>query len=268
MLQHVALRDFFWYAEIVLRTALLARLIHLGLVRRYPVLATLLGFTVVRSLVLAFLMKTGGGLFGQRSYSALYVPTQPIIWVLYFLLILELYSIMLEDFPGVRRLGRLVLYTALGTVAGVCSVLILVEQQTAADGYPVLSFLALQERSIFLGLGVLTLLLLLFVAHYQLSIPRNVWVLVASFGGYFLANALLVAVRWYLGGEFTPIRNVLSPLLVLAAFLGSVAMLSKAGEAEKRPISSLWGARNRELEATLAQELRGFNRVLLKVLKQ
>ena len=51
-----------------------------------------------------------------------------------------------------------------------------------------LSYLVLEYRGVFLCLGVLALLLLLFVAYYRLAIRRNVWVLYTSFAGYFLAS--------------------------------------------------------------------------------
>jgi hypothetical protein len=110
------------------------------------------------------------------------------------------------------------------------------------------------------------LLLLLFVSHYQLSIPRNVWLLVGGFGSYFILNAILLALRRYFGDQFIPTRNLVSPLLSLAAILGSL-MISKAGEIETRPIRALWAARNREIENGLALQLRGFNSALIKVLR-
>jgi hypothetical protein len=258
----------FWYVEIALRAFLLARVLQLGLAKRYPVLTTLLGFMTARSVVSIFLLQAGKQGIYSRAYSWVYVVSQPILWVLYFLFILELYSRMLEEFPGIRRLGRLVLYSALGLTTALCGVLIAVDHQAGRETYPFLAMLVLQERSVFLGLGALTLLLLLFVAHYRLSIPRNVWVLVACFGGYFLGNATLLTLRRYFGDGFMPIRNLVSPLLVLSALSGALILLSKAGELETRPMSRLWKAQDPELEENLAFQLRGFNRALGKVLNQ
>jgi hypothetical protein len=263
------LRDAFWYVEIALRAILFIRLLQLGLARRYAVLSAFLALTTVRSLVLAYLMRTETPVgWSGTAYGWVYVLTQPVIWAVYFLLILELYSRMLEEFPGVRRLGRVVLFSALGTATALCCALILIDRQAGREAYPFLSLLVLQERSVFLCLGALILLLLLFVSHYRLSIPRNVWVLVACFGGYFLANGALLTFRRYFGGDFAPLRNVISPLLLLSALSGALILLSKAGELETRPMSRLWKAQDPELEQTLAFQLRGFNRALGKVLNQ
>ena len=261
-------RQVFWYIEIALRGLLLARVLQMGLAKRYPVLTTLLGFTTARSLVSMFLERAGTRGISGAAYSWVYVIGQPIIWVLYFLFILELYSRMLEEFPGIRRLGQLVLFSALGLATILCCVLMVVDQQAGRETYPFLAFLVLQERSVFLCLGALILLLLLFVAHYRLSIPRNVWVLVACFGGYFLGNATLLTLRRYFGEDFMPIRNLVSPLLVLSALSGALILLSQAGELETRPMSRLWKTQDPELEQALAFQLRGFNRALGRVLNQ
>jgi hypothetical protein len=256
-----------WFTEISLRVILLGQILRLKLAKRYAVLTVFLGFTAARSLVLAYLMRTEPPQgWSGRHYGLVYGFTQPILWALYFLLILELYSLILEEFPGIRRFGRLVFFSALAAATALCCALIVVDQQAGFDPYPILSWLVLQERSVFLCLGALTLLLLLFVSHYRLAIPRNVWVLVGCFGGYFVCNAALLALRRYFGGDFAPVRNLISPLLVLSALGGALALLSKAGEVETRPISSLWKARDPELEESLVLQLRSFNRALGKVM--
>lgn len=247
---------------------LLARLFLAGVARRYPVLTVYLGFGVVRGALMVYLLQSGKRLLGLQGYGLVYVVTQPVLWVFYFLLLLEFYSVILEDFPGVRRLGRLVLFSALVAVTLVCCVVIVLDEQAGMDPYPVLAYLVVQERSIFLSLSALTLSLLWFAWHFRLSIRRNVWVLCACFGGYFLAGAMVLTLRRYFGQDFAPLRNLSNALFYFVALLGAVLFLSKAGETETHPISVIWGRRNRELEAALAVQLRSFNQVLVKTLRQ
>lgn len=202
------------------------------------------------------------------AYAWAYVLSQPVLWALYFLLILELYSLMLEEFPGIRRLGRMVLLSALGAITLVSCALIVLDHQAGFDPYPFLSYLTLQQRSIFLCLSALTLLLLLFTAHYRLPIARNVWILYASFGAFFLASAFLFTLRRYFGAGFASTRDLLGLVVYFAGLLGASLFVSRPGELQKRPISEIWGRRNRDLEAALSSQLQGFNQVLLKVLRQ
>ena len=154
---------------------LAGRLVELGLVKRYPVLLAVLSFGFVRGAVQAYLLRAGKELL--NAYDLVYWVTQPVVWALYFLLILELYSRMLEGYPGVRRLGRVVMLSALAAVTLACCIVIVLDERAGFDHYPLLSYLVLQHRTIFLSLSGLTLLLLLFVAHYGIAVSRNVWTL-------------------------------------------------------------------------------------------
>ena len=222
----------------------------------------------MHSAVLVYLWRHATGPLGFGPYGWTYAITQPILWAFYFLLTLEFYSLMLEEFPGIRRLGRLVMFGSLGGVTAASLALLFLDQQAGVEHYPLLFFLALQQRTVFLSLSGITLLLLLFVAHYRLGIRRNVWILCACFGGYFLSSAALFTLRDHFGDAFTPLRDLAGALVHFCVLLGASFFLSRAGETEVRPISAMWGSRDRELEAALTVQLRGFNQVLVKVLRQ
>ncbi|HYM13607.1 MAG TPA: hypothetical protein VEU62_22895 [Bryobacterales bacterium] len=260
-------RDILWYAGIALDAALALRLFQLRLAKRYPVLSLLLCFSVGRSLGLAYLRHDHQRLFGLSGYSLAYFITQPAVWVLYFLLVLELYSRMLEEYPGIRRLGRVVLLSALASVTLACAAVILVDHQAGFDRYPFISYLILQDRSVYLSLSTLILLLLLFVAHYRIPIRRNVWILYCSFGGYFVAEALLYTLRRYFGSAFAPVRDLAGALFYLALLVGAVLLFSPAGETESRPATTLWEGRRPELETALSVQLQGFNQALVRALR-
>ncbi len=260
-------RDLLWHLGTVLDALLAARLVQLGLVRRYPVLCTRLCFDVARNSVLAYFFYSAKNLSGFQRYGVVYAITQPVIWALYFLLVLELYSLMLEDFPGIRRMGRVVMLTAVAASTVGCCLFIVLDEQVGFDRYPLLSYLVLQQRSVYLCLSALVLLLLTFVAHYRLHIRHNIWVLFLCFGSCFLVNALLFALRRYYGDAFRPSRDLVSSLCYPVALLGAVLFLSKAGETESHQISVLWGSRSRAVEAALSLQLQSFNQVLVKVLK-
>ncbi len=265
-MEHAHLPDLLWYSGIAIDSILASRLVQLGLVGRYPVLFIYLCVSAVRGCTLAFLLHSSRKLLG--FYGPVYFASQLVVWVLYFLFIIELYSLMLEGFPGIRRLGTLVLYSGLGAVTAACTILMVADQQFGFDYYPLISYLALQQRSVFLGLSIMTLVLLIFVTYYRVSVRRNVWVLCLCFGGYFLVNALLFTLRSYFGVSFAPQRNLIGSLSYFVALTGGVFLVCRAGEAESRPISLFGGKRSQELDAALSLQLQSFNQVLVKVLKQ
>ena len=158
--------------------------------------------------------------------------------------------------------------SALAAVTLACCIVIVLDERAGFDHYPLLSYLVLQHRTIFLSLSGLTLLLLLFVAHYGIAVSRNVWTLCLCFGGYFLTNTVLYTLRRYVGDVFTASRDLLAPMFYFGGLCGAGLFLSKAGETEKRPISEIWGGGDRDMEAALSMQLQSFNQVLVKVLKQ
>ena len=175
---------------------------------------------------------------------------------------------MLEEFPGIRRLGRLVMFSALGGVTLACCALMLLDRSAGFFQYPFFARFTLQERSVFLCLSVLTTLLVLFISHFHLPVARNLLVLCASFGGYFILNALLLILWHYFGDEFFFLRYLLNGSFFLAGLLGAIIFLSKAGEIEARQISAPWVEQNRELELALLSQLQSFNQVLGGVLQR
>ena len=249
---------------IALKLVLLLRMYQLQLVRRYPIATVCLSFSLFRTSGILYLSLTGN----VPAYGWLYFATQPILWILYFLLILELYSLVLEDFPGIRRLVRIVLFSGLAVVALVCCVVMILEEESGSIRQPLAAFLVLQDRNVFLCLSALTTLFFLFVSFYRLPICRNLWVLSACFGGYFILSSALSASFRYFGDTFTFARNLANSVSYLGALSCASLLLSRAGESEVHRLPLPWRRGNQELEFALLGELRDFNQVLGRLWRQ
>ena len=253
------------YAGMALRVILLAKLFRLGIAYRYRVLVAYLGFSLARAAALLYLARTGTRLFGLNGYSLSYVVSEPIFWVLYFVLLLEFYSMMVENFPGIRRLARLVAFSSVGGLTLACGGLMVADPEAGFFRYPLLAHLVQQERSVFLGLSGLTLFILLFLSYYRLAAPRNALVLFASFGGYFIVSAVLLTLHHSFGDHFRTLFNALNGLFFLASLLCPAVFLSRAGETQEEPMRAAW---TEESEAVLLLQLRSMNYVVMKVLRQ
>ncbi len=257
-----------WYGSIALEGLLLAKLWQLGLMWRYRLLAGYLSFDVAASAALFVLSRLGGQVFHSTAYGVTYVAIRMVLWVLYFLLMLQFYALMVEEFPALRRLGGLVSGSALTGVVLTWGLLLAIDHRRGLDPYPILYYVVLQERSVFFGLSVATLLLLSFVLYFRLPIRPNVLVLYSCWGCYFLLNAVLLTLREHFGQQFAPVRNFANSLFFFLALLGALLFFSRKGEVTGRPLTALWGTRNQELEAALSLQLQGLNQVLVKVLQQ
>jgi len=254
------------YGPAALQSVLIVRLWQLHLLKRYPVLAAYLGFSLLRGVALLYYLRSGLRLPG-KGYTLLYLSTRPVLWIFYFLIIFELYSLMLEQFRGIRRLGRLILLVALAVVTGLSCVMVLLDERGGFHPYPFLAYWVLQERSVFLCLSVLAFFLMLFVSHYQIATRRNIWVLFVCFSGYFVSETVIYALRRHFGAEFNRDLNLANACFYALALLGSALFVSASGEREAQSMTMPWGRERREVEALLLAQLQSFDTVLTKVLR-
>ena len=159
-----------------------------GLHRRYPVLFTYLVFAAgltVGSYV-AYNYFAESVIFGWY-----WVVVQPLSWTLYFCLLVEAHNRMLFGFKGFERLRQLLIYAASGTVAMVFLGMMFLEASRETWE----QFWFLQRRSIYIGLTLFTVFLVVFGLYFHLKIPRNVKTLFGTFGMLFgsVAMTLIVA---------------------------------------------------------------------------
>src|SRR5690348_9379615 len=84
------------------------RLFTNGLYKRYRVLVIFLCFNVARSLVLLV-----AGSPRKNLYVEIWGGTEPVIWILYILLVLNLYSLVLQNYKGLQTVGRWIFLIAL-----------------------------------------------------------------------------------------------------------------------------------------------------------
>ena len=67
----------------------------------------------------------------MQVYRYFWLGARPIVWLCYFAIVLELYSKMVADYPGIERLGRIVAYWALGILGGLAVLLALLDPISA-----------------------------------------------------------------------------------------------------------------------------------------
>src|SRR5215472_16941212 len=88
------------------------RLYYQSLQKRYRLLFTFLSFHVLRS----FTLLAIGWWWHDRprnAYAWTWVRTEPIIWLFYILIVLELYSLVLQKYKGLQTVGRWLFLVAL-----------------------------------------------------------------------------------------------------------------------------------------------------------
>ena len=168
------------------------RLWRLGLVRRYPSLATFLAFATISSLLGYFLfaypqLRLSLGLrdISPQLYGWFYVISQPITWALYLCVLIETYSRTVEDYGGLQRLSQLATYGIAVCVGVFVMTIVILDSSGNLPVSRLIGHWIPAQRSIFLGLIMFCVALVAFVAYFHLRVPRNARVI---FGVLELSN--------------------------------------------------------------------------------
>ena len=257
--------DWIWAAVGVVELGWAARLWRLGLARSYPFLTSYLVFSAVHSAVSFAAYNTWGR--NSAAYGQLWAVTQPVLWVMLFCVVIEAYNHMLRGYEGLQRLGQWGSHIALGTVALIVLAMVVLDPPVDGAISPWGIFWVHQERSVYLGLTAICLVLVSVGAYYGLVISRNIATVFAVFGLFFLSQAGLLVFRDHLGAEFYRIRHTVTPILYIMWVIAGAVAFTRVGE--ERPAdetSAAWGGAS-GTTGHLTQQLESVNQLLLRVLR-
>jgi hypothetical protein len=163
------------------------RLLQLGFNRGQPALLAYLTFNSLYLIVLAT--------FGPASnvYLRIYLVGTILYWLVSVVAVREMFALTFDSYPGIRTVGRWVLYAATG-VAITGSVLLTVIFGHESGGSVLLYWVEVSNRSVVLVLAVVIAAILLFLSRYPLHLTRNTYVSTCFFSAVFLSEAVMLVI--------------------------------------------------------------------------
>jgi hypothetical protein len=187
--------SFFQCVAIVGSALTVWKLLTTGLYRRYRIFFAYFLLRVPFMTFFLVLLKLGGS--GSTLYYYSFVDSQPFLLVAYILVVVELYSLALEPYPGISTLGRWFMCGAV-VVAGLASVVVTLLPKIRPAGPQPSKRLAIQlaaERGVDLALVFFILLIIFFLAKFPVPLGRNVVVHTVIYFLFFLSDT--VALLWW-----------------------------------------------------------------------
>ena len=200
-----------------------------------------------------------------NRYAVIWMLTEPLAWLLYVLVVLELYGLVLQKYKGIATLGRWTLLGALA-VSILVSLLTLFPSLSPAGGrYPILLFYTLVKRGVISSLAVFLLLITAFLVWYPVPLSRNIVLYATVYFVYFLCSTTALFIRYVSGHEVT--RTVSTVLLGVenACLFVWILFLNQAGEARTVVIAHQWRL---EDEERLSEQLNAINATLLRTARK
>lgn len=230
-----------------------ARLIHLRLVRVYPLFFSFLCIPLVLQVVLLLYGV------GSNQFFHAYVWLEPIRIISYILVVWELFSAVFRNYAGLRSLSRWVmgLAAALAPIGLILTAIAPGSRFYLSGSLGYIRF----ERGITFGLVIFIIVLLYFISKYPIKLPRNNVVLCVLYSIWFLGDSALLLSVSFLPSEYANIVNDGLAVLEIGSYIGWAALLSKTGEFQETRIRQHISP---ERERVLIGELVSMNEVLLR----
>ena len=233
---------------------LLWRLWSQKLLGVYPFLALFLGVETLQNI--AFLpMRSGSTLYGWT-----FVLSNPIVWILAYLVVLELYRLILEDYPGIASVGRKAVTWSMGLAIVVSMVYAIPDLRASTGPFPILRIYYIAERSTVLGLLLFLVLIQLFLVRYRLKLSPNRRIYATGYALYFGVSVAQDVIFTSLGIRVVDAVGLWMVVADGVVLLIGAALLSHKGEVpvQLEPVDSSSD------RARLQQQLTDINRLLAR----
>lgn len=248
-----------WYVSVFLFAGLALELCRRHLHRVYPWFTAFAGFNFLQALT-PFVLSTN-----TRAHAWAYLLTQPVIWFLYIVTSLELYSLVLRNHPGIATVGRRTLVGALTIAILVSALTLQADLRGPQANAKILVYYGVIERGISFSLVVFLLIILFFAIRYPIPLKRNIATHAIVFSIFFLSSSMALFLMNVTGFE---IRRLVSTALLAIADACLVAwllLLTPAGEEQSVVLRQRLAP---EDEERLLEQLEAINASLSRIARK
>jgi|SRR5579871_1077506 len=238
--------------------ALGVRIYTSGLHSRYRAFFCYLIFATVRSGIVANLNTAG------KAYYRFWLVSEPIEWFFYVLVVLELYSLVLEDYRGLATAGRWSLIAAISLALAASGLSLLAPSHYTGQGI-VMTYYYVAERAVYFSLLVFLLTILGVLMQYPITLSRNLIVHSVVFSVYFLANTAIYAMLSLFGPGIIPAVTGVLNVVTLGSLCTWLLLLNPGGELRKQRLRPTWMPGREE---ALVGQLNSLNAALLRATRK
>jgi hypothetical protein len=245
--------------------AVLLRWAAAGLIRPYRYFALFLAFSLVRDLAGIALLSLR---IAHRTqlYANFWCVTTVLLWILYLLIAYELYSSVLDNYPGISALGRSTVVALFGISIGVVILTLGVDLQTASTRFDyILRYFTVTERALSSTMVFLLLGISAFLAWFPVPLPRNVVTHCLLLAAYFLSKGFAYLVRNVAGADVTRTVSTGVLLVWMLCLLGWLVFMTRKGQQAIISLRERWDPSEQE---RLLGQLQAMNALLLRATRK
>lgn len=263
---------YLWFFSTVGYLVLYIRLRQQGLHRTYRFFSAYVLFRVVRAVALAAIGPVGGALARDSSpglaadlYAWLWVATEPVLWVLYILVVLELYGLVLQKYRGIASLGRWAIFAGLAIALAISSLTLAADLSNPGEKYHIILYASAGDRGVASSLVIFLLLITAFLSWYPVPLSRNIVVHSVAYAVYFLSSTLAILMRNVSGGDKVELANIVLSGMSIVCLGVWICFLNRKGEARTITVRQQWRPDD---EQHLMEQLDAINSTLLRAARK
>lgn len=240
--------------SIICQGFLLWRLISQKLAGLYRFLTAFLAWETIQDLI-ELPVQPRSSLYGW-----IFFLTTPVLWILAYLVVLELYRLIFEDYPGISSVGRKAVSwsMALAIVIGIAYAI--PDVRSTSGPFPILRLYVIFERSTVLALLLFLVLIQLFLLRYRLRLSPNRIIYATGYAVYFAVIMAEDVIVTALGIQVVYSFNLWDVVVSDVILVAGAILLSQRGEVKPK-LEAVDSSADR---ARLQQQLADINRLLTR----
>lgn len=223
-----------WGLSTAATIVLILRLWQEGLYRKYRYFFVYLIADAAKALILMSLNPH------HLAYGIIFVAFEPVSWLLYILITLELYGLVLSTHVGIADLGRRFVQLALAAAIGIAMLSgWLVDFNGPVGKSWILHYTFILDRTVVSSVVLLLFLLAAFLVWFSVELSRNAAVYCLGYFVYFLSKSFTLLTRNVLGESWTrPLSTATLAVCCFCLVLWLLTLNRKGEELRIAPGSS------------------------------
>jgi hypothetical protein len=253
-----------WVLSLFLQAFWAGRIWRAGQIRRYPATSAYLAFSTFAG---ALTLLASASEDRDHGFSLLcYLVGRPLIWVLFFAVVHEMFRSMAKEYVGLRRFGQLVLYGAIGSLVLFLVVVVTTRPYSAPEANSYYRFWLIQEQSVYLATAVAVMVVITIGRFFSLPMSRNLRTIVGTLGVYFVCMGGMIVLRSYLGRNWNYTLDAAGLGIYCVCLVIGIFAYSAAGETAAEDPRLTHAAAHRETLNLATRRLEEVNMHLVRVL--
>jgi hypothetical protein len=247
-----------WYLTIGLTAAVLGKLSLGGLLKIYKLLFCYLAVSLLSSLAALTVPNS------TKAYGYLYFSSETTRILIAALVVVEIYSLALENTPALARFLRNAVGYILVAALIVPAIALFMDNSGTGVPYPYLRLFYLFEQTMNGTIAIFLILISLFMAWFPVRLRRNVIAYITGFIVWTLTNSAGAHLVNQFPKNLLAIRTISSIRMgvVAACLMWWLVVFKREGEARTAVVGHLW---NRAEAERLTDQLDAINNGLARL---